>query len=154
MQQLEGVYENIAQHLAGRLLFRRIFAIEAGLGHFNIPVAVFAPDEVIDLLGSQTQLKLLHVIAHVPDYLLQPADDPLIRNIKMLGLQAAREILGQIHGHKPGSVPDLVGKVSGGVDLLVVVAHVVSRAHPYRQAEPQGVRTIFLDDLQRIDAIV
>src|SRR5699024_12630099 len=41
--------------------------------------------------------------------------------------QAGDKVLGQVHQHKAGGVPQLVGKVAGGLHLLFAVAHEIGR---------------------------
>ena len=60
---------------------------------------------------------------------------------------------GEVHAHEAGGVPQLVGEVTGGLDLLVGEAHIVSGGVTRSQGEAESVRAVVGDDLQRIDAV-
>ena len=61
VQQLQRLVQHIDEHLAGGVGGGCVLAVQAGLADLDIPVAVDLPDEVLDLLGGQTQLILVEV---------------------------------------------------------------------------------------------
>ena len=67
--------------------------------------------------------------------------------------QAGLEVLGQVHQHKAGGVPQLIGKVAGSLHLLLAVTHIVARGGAVHQHEAQCIRAVLGNDLQRVDAV-
>ena len=97
-----------------------VVAVQARLGNLDVPVAVHVPDEVLHLLRGQAQLELVQVVGGV----LRPAcsareSTHLSLMVQLVGGQAGLEVLGQVHQHKAGGVPQLVGKVAAGLHLFV-----------------------------------
>ena len=97
---------------------------------------------------------MVEVVAHGTGHLIQLGQHPLVAHVQLvLTGQAGLEVLGQIHQHEAGGVPQLVCKVAGSLHLLLAVAHIVARGGAVHQHEAQGVRAVLGDDLQRVDAV-
>ena len=52
MQQFHGISQNLIEHIQSFQSSLRLTVIKSWLNKFNIPVAEFFPDELIDLLGN------------------------------------------------------------------------------------------------------
>src|SRR5699024_1145508 len=112
------------------------------------------PDKGVDLGGGQAQLVVVDVVGHGGGGLAQLGQHPLVAHVQRLRPgQAGDKVLGQVHQHEAGGVPQLVGKVAGDLHLLFAVAHVVAGGGAVHQHEPQGVGAVLGDDLQRVDAV-
>ena len=151
MQELEGLGQDIAQHALGLLLGGRVLALQAGLGHLDIPVAVGVPDEVIDLLGGDPQLIVVHVLRDLGDDGVELGEDPLIFQLQLFGQGVVLD--GQVHHQEAGGIPDLIGKVPHGLAPLGVEAHVVAGRVAGDEVEAQGVRAVLVGHLQGVDAV-
>ena len=127
MQQLQCAIQHIHQHLAGGVGGLGVVAVQAGLANFDVPVAVHFPNKVLHLLGGQAQLVLIQVGGGVGGHLGQLAQHPLVAHVQLvLRGQAGMEVFGQVHLHKAGSIPQLVGKVTGSQHLFIAVTHIVA----------------------------
>ena len=151
MQQLQNIREHIAQHLLRLLLGCHILPLQPGLGHFDIPVAIAVPDKVVNLLGGHPQLIAVHILRDLCHHGVQLGEDPLVLQLQLLRQGVLPD--GQVHHQEAGGVPNLVGKVAHGLTALGVEAHVVAGGVAGDQIEAQGVRAIFVGNLQGIDAV-
>ena len=59
----------------------------------------------------------------------------------------------QIHHDKAGSIPHLIGKIPAGFYPLPVKTHIVTGRVAGHQRQPEGVRAVLVDHLQRIYSI-
>ena len=154
MQQLERLIQHIHQHTAGGVGLLCIAGVQAGLCDLDEPVAVDIPDKAVDLGSSQTHLIVLQIIGHGTGHLIQLGQHPLVAHVQQLFTGQTRlKVLGQVHQHKAGGVPQLIGKVAGSLHLLFDIAHIVARGGAVHQHKAQGIRAVLGNDLQRIDAV-
>ena len=154
MQQLQRLGQHVHQHLAGVVGLLGIGGVQANLGDLDVPVAVNLPDEVLHLLGSQAQLELIQIVGDGAGQVVQGGQNPLVAQVQLIRSgQTGLEVLGQVHHHEAGGVPQLVGEVAAGLDLLVGEAHVVAGGGTQNQGQAQGVGAVLGDDLQRVDAV-
>ncbi len=154
MQQPQNLIQNVDQHGEGGLLPALILGVEPGLGQLDIPVTVGIPNEVVDLLDGDAQLVLFQILRNLGDEGVQLGEHPSVGNFQ--GIQGGKlvfRVLGQVHHDIAGSVPQLVGKVAHGLAPLGVEAHVVSGGVAGDHVHSQGVAAVFVDHLQRIDAV-
>ncbi|MPN10965.1 hypothetical protein SDC9_158263 [bioreactor metagenome] len=73
MQQLHGVQKNIRQNLPRRLsrFLIRIRFIQPRLDKFDIPVAEYIPDKIVQLLCGKAELVFIQVIRHFAHQMIQ-----------------------------------------------------------------------------------
>ena len=154
MQQLECLIQHIHQHAAGGVGLLCIAGVQAGLCDLDEPVAVDVPDKAVDLGSSQTHLVVLQIIGHSTSHLIQLGQHPLVAHVQQLFTGQTRlKVLGQVHQHKAGGVPQLIGKVAGSLHLLFDIAHIVARGGAVHQHKAQSVCTVLGNDFQRVDAV-
>jgi len=153
MQQLEGVAHHIDQNLSGDLCFGSVFP-QAGFCQLNIPVAENIPDKVVQLADCNAQLKLLKVIGDLFDQGVVLGQHPFVLDGKLIERQSQIHLLVlEVHQNKAGRVPNLVGKVAAGNDLLIAEAHIVARCVAGGKGEAQRICTVLVDDFQRVDTV-
>ena len=126
---------------------------DTGLCELDVPVAVYIPDEVVYLLLRHAYLKGIKVLVDFPCKGVEAADDPLVLGAQVFGQPLVLKVLGQVHHNEAGGVPQLVGKVSRCLYLVLGKAHIISGGVACCQHEAQGIRTVFVDDLQRVNAV-
>ncbi len=154
VQQLEGLIQHIHQHAAGSVGLLGVAGVQAGLCDLDEPVAVDVPDKAVDLGSGQTHLIVVEVVGHGTGHLIQLGEHPLVAHVQLfLAGQTRLKVLRQVHQHKAGSVPQLIGKVAGSLHLLFDIAHVVARSGAVHQRKAQGVCAVLGNDLQRVDAV-
>ena len=153
MQQFHGAGQHGHQYLLGRCPgFFPGFAVQPRLDQFNIPVADLAPDEIIHGTAGFAQFKLIQQRGHIRSHILHAGKDPLIRQFVRRPFRVGL-IAFQIHQREAGSVPDFIGKVTGGFQTAPVETHVVAGRIAGDQHEAQGIAAILFDHLQRIDTV-
>ena len=107
-------------------------------------------------MHRDSKLKAFHVVSYIPDQSIQLGKNPLIRRLQVRLFQIfpwkVRHLI-HIHHDKAGRIPDLIGKISAGLYPLVIKPHIVSRRVARNQRKTQGIRTVFVNHLQRIDAV-
>ena len=156
MQQLQCRNQHGAQRVERSSLGLIRIIPEPRLHHLDIPVTELLPEEAVDLIGSDTQLILLHILGNIPYKGVALTEDPAVcqRQVGQLhGIDGCRIRLVDIHQDETGCVPYLVCEITVGDDTLPVEAHVVARRISGDQRETQGVGTVLIDDLKRIDPV-
>ena len=138
--------------LCGCTLFSIFFIIQTRFSQLDIPVANLAPDEVVNHAASFAQLEFLQHFGNALGGVLQTGQNPFICQSVRCQLSIGIIAL-HVHQRKAGSVPDLVGKVTGCLYALPVEAHIVTRGVAGDQHKAQGVSAIFVNNLQRINAV-
>ena len=111
------------------------------------------PNEVVKLLHRDAQLIFFQVLRYFLGDGIQGADNPLVLQGQRLRQFVFHVKAVDIHMDKPGGVPDLIGEVPAGFQLLLGKAHIVSGAVSSHQGKPEGIRAVLLDDLDGIDAV-
>ena len=151
MHQFQNTQQHIAQDIFCRQLGLLILAVQARLGQFNIPIAVGIPNEVVDLGGRHAQFIGFHIVGDFADQLIQLAQHPLILQLQFL--RQHHLVDGQIHHHKAGGIPDLIGKIAHGLALFHEETHIVAGTVAGDQIEAQRICAELIGHLQRIDAV-
>ena len=153
MQKLHRRGHHPHQH-AARVL-RRLFVagVQADFRDFDIPVAEFIPQKIIQLLYGDAELEVLQILCNFLRGTVKRIDDPFVLKRQLIR-QTVRHVMPlQVHEDKTCGVPNLVGKVAARFDLLLRIAHVVSWAVARGKRKAQRVRTVLVDDFQRVDAV-
>ena len=154
MQHFQRIGQNRFQRPQGGGLGLFRLAVEPRLHHLDIPVAEFLPDEVVDLLYGDAQLELLHIFRDFRRQHIDLVEHPAILQSQGTLLDLLRNLRRvQIHQDEPGGVPHLIGKIPAGLHALPVETHVVARRISGHQRQPQGIGPVFVDNLQRINAV-
>ena len=50
MQQAQGMFEHVNQDRAGGVLGGFVLTVQRDLGRFDVPIAVFAPDKLVEFV--------------------------------------------------------------------------------------------------------
>ena len=159
VQQPQAPFQNIDQHPA--CCVRRSLAPlpETHFGHLNVPVAVLAPEKIVDLTASLSKLVAIDQAAHLAHQPVIAAQNPAIRRVHLgtrgQGLCWRHELWGstiQVPQDEARSLPDLVGKVAVGLYPALRQPHVIARSGTSEQGEAQRVLPVFLDHEQGIIA--
>ena len=154
MQQLQRIDQHRLQGPQCSVLADCIVGIvQSGLYHLDIPVTELIPDEVINLLYGDTQFKVLHVVGHIADQSIQLGQDPLIHRLQCIRSRGGNLLAVHVHHDKSGGIPHLVGEITGVLYSLIIESHIISRCISGDQCQSQCIRTVLIDDLQRIDAV-
>ena len=155
VQELQRLSEYRLQHPEHTVRCRpvRCRVVDPVFRKLNIPVTELIPDEVINLLHGNAQLKLVHVFRHVFCKSVDPGQDPAVRRRQQGAVRLLHYIFLHIHKDKTRRVPYLVCKIPACLHALIVETHVVSRRVSCDKGQPQGVCTVLVDDLQRIDPV-
>ena len=61
--------------------------------------------------------------------------------------------LRQIHHYVAAGIPDLICKVPAGFHLLPVETHIISRSISGNKGKAESIRTVFVNNLKRIDTV-
>ena len=139
VQELERLDEDIAEDVLCVLARGLILAVEAVLRQLDEPVAVDIPDKAVDLGSSQTHLIVLQIVGHGTGHLIQLGEHPLVAHVQQLFTGQTRlKVLGQVHQHKAGGVPQLIGKVAARLNLFVGISHIVSGAVAVGKSKAQS----------------
>ena len=112
MQQPQGGFEHAHEMLLGCAPRLGIAALQAHLGQFEVPIAIVAPDEVVDRPRQVAEAIGLHGLGHLAHGHLQSAPDPAVG--QFAALAGAWLVSVDIHQHKAGRIPQLVAKVAPG----------------------------------------
>ena len=106
------------------------------------------------LVAGVAEVEALQVGGDAAHGLLELAEDPLVRHRQPARVgQALRLEILQVHQHEAAGVPDLVGEVAERFDLLLRHADVAAGRDAHHQREPQRIRAVLVDDLDRVDAV-
>ena len=153
MQQLQKLREHVAKDVLSHQLGLLVLAVQPGLGQLDIPIAVGVPQEVVDLGGRHADLVAVQILRDLLDQRVQLGEHPLVLSGQLSGLGQDAAVDGQVHHDEPAGVPDLVCEVAHGLALFRVEPGVVSGAVAGDEVEAQGVGTVLLRHLQRVDAV-
>ena len=153
MQKLHCAGENGGKYvLSSCTFFSVFFIVQTRFSKFDVPVANFAPDEVVNSAASFAQFKFAKQIGNFFRYVLQAGKNPSIcqgvRSQFRIGVIAFN-----VHQCKTGSIPNLVSKVTSGFYTFPIEAHIVTRGVAGNEHEAQSICTILVNNFQRINAI-
>ena len=86
-----------------------------------------------------------HVVIH---------DDPIFLDLDSSLLEQIQPAIALEGSHRhPGRLPDLVDKITADFDFFLVEQHVFSRRGQHGQRKPKCVRSVPVDDIQRVGGI-
>ncbi len=131
-------------------------AVQTRLHHLDVPVAELLPDEVVDLLDSDTELIFVQILRYFLCQCIDLGENPFdllpVSRLDRICSGTALRFL-DIHHDETGSrsIPCL--RSSAGLDTLPVETHVVARRVSGHQSQTQCICTVLVDDLQRIDTV-
>ena len=95
---------------------------------------------------------MIHILGSILDQGIQLGKNPLIYRLQDR-ICNLKSFLRHVHHDETGCVPDLVCKVSARLYSFIVETHVITRCITGDQGKTQGICTILIDNLQRIDPI-
>ena len=130
-----------------------VIALQHGLGKFDIPVAKIIPDELINPIGSIIKPISFYSLRHGVLRLHGFADNPArqrqagFSGIEITGLETA------IHFAKARGVPQFCAEIAIALDARFGQLDIAPHRRHRRQRETQGVRSIFVAQVQRVDYI-
>ena len=153
MKQLQSVFQNKAEHRQRTRLALLVLAVERGLRQLDIPIAEIAPDEIRGQLAGHAQLVFVEIGRHLADTVLQAGNNPFVRGRKFYTFDRRDFLSLRVHKYKTGSIPQLVDKVAAGFHFDVGIPRIVAGRDARQQRQPQRVRAVFFDNLQRVDAV-
>src|SRR5581483_4006282 len=78
VQQAQGAVENLNQRAQRRRSRGGASVAQLNLGDLQVPVAVFAPEEVVDLAACLPELILLDQVGDLRDQAAQTRGDPAV----------------------------------------------------------------------------
>ena len=82
MQKLQRINEHALQGIKGCILALGIVGIiQSRFYHFNVPVAEFVPDEIINLLNGNAQVIIFHVFSYVFYQSVALGQNPLVNGL-------------------------------------------------------------------------
>ena len=151
MEKLQNIGHDIYEHALCALCGLAAL-LQANLRKLDIPVAENIPDEIVELLNGDSELESLKIIGNLFDEVVIEAEHPLILERKLIGQTRFFGAV-EVHKDKACGVPELVRKVAARFDLFVGISHVVSGAVAVGKSEAQGICAVFVNDLERIDAV-
>ncbi len=163
-QPAQPVQERCQDPLSGRASDR---VTEPALHKLEIPVAEPSPGEIPQPARCLGELELLQVGGHSRDRLIEAVEDPSVLDRKRGKLDRGRLVALKVHHRKAGGVPELVGEVAAlleplrGVDgpavgelqLLDRNPEILSLRRAGGQRVTEGVGTVDLDDVDRVEAV-
>ena len=124
----------------GALLLGRA-GVQLHLGEFQIPVAVFVPDEFVDGARGLVEAVGGEGFVHFGDGLLQACGDPAV-GVRKVHRQAGvlpAVVAFQVHQREAGGVPQLVAEVAVALGALQVELDVAAVRGQTREGEAQGI---------------
>ena len=155
MQKLQGFREDSTQSIesgiCGRVL--PLFICKSELGKLYIPVTELIPDKVVDFLYGDAKLIAIHVLGDFTNNRIQSGQNPAVSREKFFLLRHPHTFLRKIHHDEAAGVPDLVGEITAGLDLLHIEAHVIARRVACHKSQTKRVSPVLVDDFKRIDAV-
>ena len=124
VHQLQCIDQNLLQRPQCRCSCAVLLVIQARLHHFNIPVTVFIPDEIINLLCRQTKVIFAQAFLYFLRQRVYLGQNPFIRRGQHQELRFFAIL--HIHHHETGRIPHLVAEVSAIIQSFPVETHIVT----------------------------
>ena len=153
----------VGENLTGGICLFGLTAVEAGFGGFDVPVAVFAPQEFVELAAGFSQLPVFDELGHVGLDGIKKAEYPAVgKSLRGQRGQGIGNAIGstflvkrdfvcfEIHEHETGGVPDLVGKVAVGFNAADAELHIVAGRAAGEQGEAEGVVAVLADKIKGV----
>ena len=138
-------FQHFQQGAADCRLAGRVGALipKQRLGQFQVPVAVFAPSELMDRACVKIESIGIQRLGSCGDHLPGPGANPAIGQA---GLPGSRQILALgVHQHEPRRVPELVAEIAVALGAGEVKAHVPAGGRQGAKGEAQGIGAIGRD---------
>ena len=153
MQELHCAGENSSKYvLSSCTFFSVFFIVKTRFSKFDVPVANFTPDEVINSTTCFTQFKFTKQVGNFFGYMLQTGKNPFV--CQSVGSKFRIGVITfNVHQCKAGSIPNFVSKVAGSFHTFPIEAHVIARSVTGDEHEAQGISTILVDNFQRVNAV-
>ena len=154
MEQLHACRKAVNEYRKHVLLCPNVISVEAGLCHFNIPIAELCPDKVIDFLRRKVHVERVEVLGYFAHYAVKPVEYPFVGNVEhgRVDIVGYIDTLG-VHYHEARGVVYLVAEVARGLDFLLIIAHIIARGITCDKTEPERIRAVFAYDFERIYAV-
>ena len=153
MKHLQDIHEDVIDVGSGVLLDCFIFRIEGRFDRFDVPVAEFAPDEIVQLSAGKTDLVFLQVLVYRFRRFLQAGQDPLVCDGFFCLFHRQELHAFEIHHYETRGIPNLVDEVSRAFDLFFVEAGVTTGGDAVGKGEAEGVGAVLVDDQEGVDAV-
>ena len=159
VEQPENRVQDVQQNGPGpgRLLGGRARQ-QAWLGHFEIPVAVFVPEKLVQGIGGFVEAKFAQPLVHGRRKPLETAQDPAVLEPEG-GTRRKRRpgprlrLVTEIEQDEARRVPDLVGERTVADHALLGQGQVAARRRHGRQGEAQCVRAIPFNQIEGVDDV-
>ena len=131
---------------------------QARLGHLEIPVTVFMPQELVQAIGRLVEAKLAKPLVRHRRETLEPAQDPAIlqpqgRAWRKSRPGSRRRFVPEVEQDEACRVPDLVGERTVAHHALLGKRQVAARRRHRRQREAQRIRAVPLDQIEGVDDV-
>src|SRR4029453_5852919 len=150
MQQSQCRREHKIHHCQGRSLFRFVRAENISLGRFNKPVAVIAPDKIIEVLGDHVEMIFAIRGLDCVDCLVQASEHFHGVNRYRLSIDFWWCLTRPAHLTKPSDIPELRREDTAFLDLSFIEANVLPSRRDAHQTKSQAVGTVLVDYSQRM----
>ena len=150
MQQPQRAVEHEDERALHGEPLRRVAAVEAVLGELDVPVAVLVPEEVVERAGGLAELVGVQPLVDARREVGEPRQDPAVGHRLRLG--RAGLVAVEVHQHEPARVPDLVGEVAAGEQLVLGELDVLVAGDLQHEAEAHAVGAVVLHEVERVDA--
>ena len=95
--------------------------------------------------AGNPDFKLVQVVVDFLCKVVETVYNPAVFHGELFRQSVELEVIRQIHHDKPGSVPELVGKVTGSLYLVIAVPHIIARSVARCQHKPQSICTVFIN---------
>ncbi len=132
---------------------RGVLILQSQLGYLDVPVTELPPDEVVHLALGLAEMEILHQMIHTGDHAVHPAQYPAILQRQPVTQRLIRDFTINIAQYEPRRVPQLVGEVAGGLNLIHAQTDVVPRRGAGREGVSQGISAVLVDQLQRVQHV-
>ena len=154
MQKLHCMGDDVDKNLLRLAVGCRTLCGKAGLYEFDIPVAEYVPDEIIQLGNGNAEFVFFKVFGDLADKAVVKGKQPFVLRFKTVGCGLIyRYVVVKIHHRESRCVPDLICKVTARFDTFGGETHIVSGAVAGCEGESQSIGTVLIDDLKRVDAV-
>src|SRR5438552_663319 len=135
MEQSQYGREHNIHYRQGRSLFRFVSAKNVSFGCFNKPVAVIAPNKIIETLCDQTKLILAIRGVDCLNGVIQPHENFYGILRQLLLFDNRRRIACTVHLTKACDVPEFRRNVTAFLDLSFIEAYILSRWRDLHQSK-------------------
>ena len=153
MQQSQYRRQHKVHDCQRRLFLRFVLTKNVSLGRFNKPVAIIAPNKIVEALRDYIELIFAVCSLDCVDCLVQARQHFDGKDRQRLSIDFWRGIARTMHLTKARDIPKLRREVTAFFDLFLVEANVLACGRDAHQTKPQAVGAVFVDQLERIGRI-